>query len=311
MNTENTKKFDITATFACLGTLSFWAIGPIFIKYLAGYIDSWTQNLLRYSVACLFWLPFLLFAIRKKRFETKIWRKAILPAVPNIVMQSLWAAGFYYIGPAFMVLLTKTSIVWVAAFSFILFTDERALIKSKRFWLGLALSAIGVVGVMYYKDDFAATRTLIGIIIALTAAFAWALYIISAKIAFKDIDSHYGFSVTSIYTVAGLFVLALLFGDVQECMKMDAWQWACVVISGVTAISLGHVLYYVAIKRIGATIPALVILSQPFIVLAISNIVFRESLNAIQLLFGVVLMIGSALAIWAQQHLKQNEINKS
>jgi drug/metabolite transporter (DMT)-like permease len=311
MNTANTKKFDFTATFACLGTLSFWAIGPIFIKYLTGYIDSWTQNLLRYSTACLFWLPFLLFAIRKKRFETKTWRKALLPAVPNIIMQCLWAGGFYYIGPAFLVLLTKTSIVWVVAFSFILFADERPLIRSKRFWLGLALSAIGVVGVMYYKDDFATTRTLIGIIIALTAAFAWALYIISAKIAFKDIDSHYGFSVISIYTVVGLFVLALLFGNVQECVTMGAWRWACVVISGITAISLGHVLYYVAIKRIGATIPALVILSQPFIVLAISKIVFGESLNAIQLFFGVVLLIGSALAIWAQQHLKNNGPNKS
>ena len=305
MNIEITKKFDITATFACLATLSFWAFGPIFIKYLAGSIDSWPQNLLRYSVACLFWLPFLLFAIRKKRFETKTWRKALLPAVPNIIMQCFWAAGFYYIGPAFMVLLTKTSILWVAVFSFILFADERALIKSKRFWLGLALSAIGVVGVMYYKEDFAAAKTIIGVILALACAFMWAIYTISVKIAFKDIDSLYGFSVTSIYTVAGLFVLALLFGNVQECVTMGAWKWACVVISGVTAISFGHVLYYVAIKRIGATIPALVILSQPFFVLAISNIVFGESLNAIQLLFGVVLMIGSALAIWAQQHLRR------
>ncbi|MHC4546713.1 MAG: EamA family transporter, partial [Planctomycetota bacterium] len=137
------------------------------------------------------------------------------------------------------------------------------------------------------------------------------LYTISAKIAFKDIDSQHGFSVTSIYTVAGLCVLALLFGDLQKCVTMGAWRWACVVISGVTAISLGHVLYYVAIKRIGATIPSLVILSQPFIVLAISNIVFGESLNALQLLFGVALLIGSALALWAQQHLKQNETNKS
>ena len=306
MNTENTKKFDITATFACLGTLSFWAFGPIFIKYLTGYIDSWTQNLLRYSVACLFWLPFLLFAIKKKRIETKIWRKALLPAVPNIVMQSLWAGGFYYIGPAFMVLLTKSSIIWIAGFSLIFFADERALVRSKRFWLGLALSAIGVVGVMYYKEDFAATKTVTGIIIALACAFTWAIYTVSAKIAFKDTDSRSGFSVISIYTVAGLCVCALLFGNVGECVKMDAWQWACVVISGVTAIALGHVLYYAAIRRIGATIPALVILVQPFIVLAISNIIFGESLNAIQLLFGVLLLTGSALALWAQQHLWQD-----
>ncbi len=306
MDTAKIRKFDITATFACLGTLSFWAVGPIFIKYLTGYVDSWTQNLLRYSVACLFWLPFLLFAIKRKRIETKVWRKAILPAAANIVMQSLWAGGFYYIGPAFMVLLTKSSIIWVAGFSFVLFADERTLVRSKRFWLGLALSAIGVVGVMYYKEDFAATKTITGIIIALACAFTWAIYTVSAKIAFKDTDSRSGFSVISIYTVAGLCVFALLFGSVEECVTMGAWQWACVVISGVTAIALGHVLYYAAIKRIGATIPALVILVQPFIVLAISNIIFGESLNAIQLLFGVVLLTGSALALWAQQHLRQN-----
>jgi drug/metabolite transporter (DMT)-like permease len=147
--------------------------------------------------------------------------------------------------------------------------------------------------------------------IALATAFMWAIYTVSVKIAFKDIPSHHSFAVISIYTVAGLGIFALLFGEVGKCMSMGAWQWACVVISGVTAISLGHVLYYVAIKRIGATIPALVILSQPFMVLAISNIVFGESLNPTQLFFGVVLMIGSALAIWAQQHLKQNGLNKS
>jgi drug/metabolite transporter (DMT)-like permease len=147
--------------------------------------------------------------------------------------------------------------------------------------------------------------------IALATAFMWAIYTVSVKIAFKNIPSHHSFAVISIYTVAGLGIFALLFGNVGECMAMGAWEWACVVISGVTAISLGHVLYYVAIKRIGATIPALVILSQPLLVLAISNIVFDESLNATQLFFGVALLIGSAFAIWAQQHLKQNGPNKA
>ena len=86
---------------------------------------------------------------------------------------------------------------------------------------------------------------------------------------------------------------------------MGGWQWACVVISGVMCIALGHVLYYAAIKRIGATIPSLVILSQPFAVLAISHVVFEESLNVFQLASGAVLLAGSALAIWAQQHLRR------
>jgi drug/metabolite transporter (DMT)-like permease len=286
--------------------MSFWALGPIFIKYLTGYVDSWTQNLLRYSVACLIWLPFLIFSIKTKRLDKRVWRRAVVPGAANVVMQSLFACAFYYLDPAFMVLLVKSSLIWIASFSLIFFPEERPLVKSKRFWSGLALSAMGVIGVMYYKEDFAAAGTLTGIAFALGMAFMWAVYIVSARIAFKDIDSRHCFSVISIYTVGGLFVLALLFGRVGECVKMGAWQWACVVISGATAIALSHTLYYSAMRRIGATIPALVLLASPFMVIAISYVVFGETLNTIQLFFGVVLLAGSGLAIWSQGHLKRD-----
>jgi len=246
------------------------------------------------------------FSIKTKRLDRRVWRRAVVPGAANVVMQSLFACAYYYIGPAFMALLMKSSIIGIAGFSLIFFPGERTLLKSKRFWSGLMLSVVGVAGVLYYKEDFAATRTLTGIIIALMTAFMWAVYTLSARIAFKDIDSRHGFSVISIYTVAGLFLLALLFGRIGDCVKMGAWQWVCVVISGATAIALSHTLYYAAMRRIGATIPGLVMLAQPFIVLAISYVVFRESLNVFQLLFGVVLLGGSGLAIWAQEHLKRD-----
>jgi len=260
--------------------------------------------MLRYLVACLFWLPFLLFTLKKTRINKSLWRRALLPAAANIIMQSLWAGGFYYIDPAFMVLLTKSSIIWIASFSLIFFVDERALVRSRRFWLGVGLSAIGVVGVMYYKEDFAATKTITGIVIAMATSIMWAVYTISVKFAFRDIDSRSGFSVISIYTAGALCVLAFVFGDIEDCVKLDVWLWGCVVISAVTAIALGHVLYYVAIRRIGVTIPGLVILAQPFTVFAISNVFFGESLNGLQWFFGVVLLAGASLAIWAQQHLR-------
>ncbi len=254
----------------------------------------------------MFWLPFLIYSSKTKRLDTRVWRKAIVPALANVVMQSLFASAFYYIGPAFMILLAKSSLIWIASFSLIFFPEERALVKSKRFWTGLTLSVMGVVGVLCFREDFAATKTLTGIALTLAMAFMWAVYTLSAKTAFKDIDSRQGFSVITIYTVAGLSMLALLFGDLGRCTQMGAPQWALVVISGITSIALAHVLYYTAMRRIGATIPALIVLVQPFIILAISRVVFGESLNKLQLLFGVVLLAGSALAIWAQQHLNHS-----
>jgi len=297
-------KIDMVATAATLGALCGWSLGPIFIEYLTGYVDSWTQNALRYTVACVFWLPALLYFWRTGKFKRRTWRRAILPALANIAMQSIWARAFYYIGPAFLVLLSKTSILWVAGFSLIFFRDERPLAMSVRFWVGLALSLAGVFGVLYFKEDFSAAGTFIGIIIALVAGFMWAVYTISVKVALHDIDSRCGFSVISLYTSVGLWVGAWAFGAPQDCVGMGVRPWAAVIFSAVTAIALAHVLYYTAVKRIGATIPMLVILAQPFVVFSISSVVFHERLSSIQLLFGLVLLAGSGLSVWAQQYLR-------
>jgi drug/metabolite transporter (DMT)-like permease len=252
----------------------------------------------------VFLLPFLIHAMLVGSFPTRTWRLAVLPSVANVAMQSLWAAGFYYIGPAFMALLTRTSILWVAGFSLIVFREERPLVRSVRFWLGLLLSVAGMVGVIAFKDDFTAASTLTGIVIALAEAFMWGVYTISVRIAFRDIDPRTSFSVMSIYTAIGLSACAFLFGNPSQVLALDAKGWVVVWVSALTAIAMGHVFYYTAIRRIGATIPMLVILAQPFVVFSMSSFLFHERLNGTQALFGGVLLAGSGLSVWAQQHLR-------
>lgn len=297
-------RIDVPATAACLATLVFWSIGPICIKYLAGYVGPWSQNALRYSVACLFWLPFLLFMMRRGTFDSRTWRRAILPSAANVVMQSLYATAFYYIEPAFLTLLSNTSALWVAGFSLALFPQERPLARSPRFWGGLGLSLIGLFGVLYFREGFTAAGARIGILLALLQAFMWGVYTISVKIGLRDIDSRSGFSVISLYTAGGLWLCTIVFGDPGRAVAMGPWPWAAVIFSGVTGIALAHVLYYAAIRRIGATIPMLLVLTQPFLVFSLSSVLFRERLNGSQLLSGVLLLAGSGLSIWAQQHLK-------
>jgi len=299
-------RFNAWGTLAALGSLCCWSIGPNTIKYLSLYLDSWSQNFLRYSVACLFWLPFLLFSIGTRRLDSRVWHRALLPAAANVVMQSLFARAFYYIDPAFMTLLGKSSLLWITGFSLVFFREERSLIKSKRFWMGMALSVAGVIGVLCFKEDFAAKKTLTGIVLALSMALMWAVYTLSAKIAFKDIDSRQGFSVITIYTVVGLSMLACCFGDLSRCSDMRVPQWGIVIVSGVTSIAFAHVLYYTAMRRIGATIPALIVLAQPFTILPISHMIFAESLSILQILSGVILLFGSGLAVWSQEHLKRS-----
>lgn len=303
-NSTRPGRIDMVATAACLGALCCWATGPVLIKYLAGHMDSWTQNALRYSVACLFWLPFLVYSIARGGLDGSPWRRAILPSIVNVITQSLWAAGFYYIDPAFITLLTNTSVLWVVAFSLLLFVEERPLARSPRFWLSFLLSIVGIAGVVCFKENFTAAGTVIGIVIALAEAFMWGIYTISVRVAFRGTDPRSSFAIMSIYTVAELWICSFILGEPQRALEIGVPAWGAIVVSGITAIALAHVLFYTAIQRIGTTIPTLVILVQPFVVFSLSSVVFHERLNGIQLLFGVLLLSGAGLSVWAQQHLR-------
>ena len=262
--------------------------------------------MLRYLVACSFWLPFLIYSSRTGHLDKRVWKYAIVPALANIALQSLWARAYYYIEPGFANLLAKLSTLFVIIFSMLLFAEERALIKSWRFWSGILLSIAGVVGVLIFKEDFRAAGTITGIVIILVFSVTWGVYTVSAKVAFKEIDVRSGFSVMSIYTAVGLCLLAFVFGDPTRSLKLTTWPWACIVISGISSIALAHVLYHYSVKRIGASIPSLAILVVPFTVLGLSHIIWQETLNGYQLMFGIVLLIGVGLSLWSQQHLKQS-----
>lgn len=249
----------------------------------------------------MFWLPFLLAEIKAGRLTKKIWLLALLPFIPNVIMQNFWALAFYYIDPGFVTLLVTTSIIWVVILSIILFRDERRLIKSKLFRFSIILSIIGVVGVTLSNPSVHKPLTITGIIIVLLYDFIWGFYAIAVKVSMKNIDSRIGFSVISIYTTAGLAIPMMLFGKAGQMLEMPFTGWLVAVVSGITGIGLGHVFYYVSIHRLGSTVSALSLLAQPFVVIIFSYILFGEKLTAVQWLFGIVLVAGSAMAIIAEK----------
>lgn len=304
--TKINAKFDIKGTTFAVLALVFWVPAPIAVKYLSPYVDFWTQNALRYVIAAVIVFAFVFFSKRTAVFEKSLWRKALIIAVPNIVMQCLWCAAFYYLNPAFGALLAKTSVLWTAAISLIFFADERGLMKSKSFWTGFVIAIVGLVGVTVFKKDFSTTASVIGIIIILCCSVAWALYTIAIKALLKDSDSMAGFAIVSVYTAAALAVLAFLFGKPAQCLDMSAGVWAVLVASGLASLAIAHSFYYAAIKRIGATIPSLVVLAQPFLILLVTRVMFGESLNGPQWVFGLLLVGGAALAIKSQEKLNKN-----
>ena len=154
------------------------------------------------------------------------------------------------------------------------------------------------------KDGFGSEKTLTGVLLILIFSVVWAVYTISIKVCFKNIDVRVGFSVISIYTVVGLGGLALLFGEPSEAFSMGLRPWVYIVVSGLLSIAFAHTLFYTSIKRIGATIPSLVLLVTPFTTLLVSHLVIGEALGQAQWAFGAVLTVGCGIVVASQQKKK-------
>ena len=307
MRAGKTGRIDALGTMAALAALLSWSSGPLFIRYLRDYMDAWSQNLWRYSVALVFWLPYVLFALMRGRVHRRVWRVAIVPAIANVAMQSLWALSLYYLEPGFAALLARSSVIWAAVFSMAWFPDERGLLRSKRFWFGMVLCLPGIAGVIVAGEGFTATTHLTGIFLMLAAAALWSFYTVSARSAFAGTDSIVGFSVVCLYTVAGLAVIALIWGKPSDAFRMPAQPWVCVVFSAIVCMALGHTFYYSSMRRIGAMIPTLILSLLPFVTLVWSMIVFHERLNRWQWASGAVLVISSAMAASAQAHIRRGD----
>ena len=302
---KTNRKFNIAGTAFAVLSLFCGVPGPLIIKYIVPYADFWTQNFLRYVVTVLTMLPFV-FLSQKKDFYTKeLWRKTLIIAVINVVVQCCWGAAFYYINPAFVTLLSRSSVLWTVTISLIFFADERPLVKSWAFWASFFIVIIGLAGVMVFKQDFSTSASIIGIVLTLGFAFSWAIYAIAIKALLKNEDSITSFTIVSIYSTIGLGLLAFGFGKPAQCVNFPANVWLLLILSAVTSISASHITFYAAIKRIGSSIPTLVVLAQPFLVLLVSQALFNEHLNGPQWFFGLLLIAGAALAIKAQEQLNK------
>ena len=73
----------------------------------------------------------------------------------------------------------RDNMLFVVLFSFLFFKDERNIIKSKGFALGALLAVVGVMGVIYGKNDVHLSGFGFGEKLALIGAVLWASYIIS------------------------------------------------------------------------------------------------------------------------------------
>ena len=285
---------------ALAATVLIWSSPPIFQYWLAGPFDAWTQNFYRYAAGFLTMAPFLVWmAWRAPRGMMRSeWFGCAAAAAPNAVHQIGQTFAVVLLLPGVYALLGRLSVIFTVVLAMIVFADERWIARSVKFLLGTFLALIGVAGLVWSPSAGGISGAVLAL--ALIAAAGWASYGIMVKKFTTRAGPTLGFGVIGFFTTLLLLPLMLAFGDAAAPWRNDAWTNFVLFGSGVVSIGLGHWLYYIGIRELGAAPAQSALLLCPLGTMVLSSALFGETFRAEQLAAGVVLLSGAFLALTAR-----------
>ena len=285
---------------AIFATVVIWSTPSLFQFYLIRYYEPWSQNFYRYLVAFFFVVPFVFVRFRAKggRLDGTAFLACLIPSLPNVVHQITQTVALYHMGPGVYAIFGRSTVIFTALLALIFFPEERRIVRQWQFQAGTALGLIGAIGVVCFQEGWQAGATpLRGFLIAFVASFCWALYSVLVKRPSAMLGPIRSFGVISFITSFLLLPLTVVFGRIETPLRVDAGVNLILIISAVTCISLAHVLYYVAIKKVGVALSQTLQLICPAGAMALSAFLFGEHLTTAQLWSAALLLLGAFLAM--------------
>ncbi len=274
---------------ALIAVIIIWSSIPLFLKHFTGILDAWTVNAIRYVLAALFWLPYVLREYRTRIRGTRLLVDAIWPAIFHTVGQALWALAPYYNDASIMHFIGRMSFLFSMLFGYILLKQERGLFRQPLFWAGAAGTFAGIV-LMYVGGVGEGSTSPLGLAILIATAASWAMYGVSVRRRLRAYSARLGFGVISLYTAPMLLLVMFLWGDWTRAAHVDAWNGFLIAVSAIGGISLGHVLLYKAIQHIGPIVTDGAFQLLPFLTAVGAMFLLGEAMTGLQWTGGVFLV---------------------
>lgn len=295
--------FDRTATgiATLLLTLLAWSATPLFLVHFSKHIDAWTSNGWRYLVAAAIWAPLLIWHAARGTLPPKLFARSFWPALFNALGQMAFAASFYRTDATSATFGLRAQIVFVIVGAWVIFPQERPLLRSRQAWLGIFLVLAGVSGAVIFAPAGLSALHWQGVTAAVISGLLFAAYGLSVRKFMADFAAMVSFAAISQLTAALIAAVMVAFGDRSGMVvfRLPPPELWLLVASSVAGIAAGHVFYYMAIARLGVAATSTVLQLQPFVVGLGGWIFFARPLGAAQLVAGFAGFAGAVLVFRA------------
>ncbi len=294
-------------TMCILGSLIGWSSIPLFLRYFTGLIDGWTANGWRYAVSAVLWAPVLLVGIARGTLPKGLWRAALLPSILNVLAQIAFGLAPYYVSPGLMTFSLRLQVIFVTVGAAILFVNERRIITSRGFLVGMSLVILGTLLTIALKPGGLGSGSAFGVTLSILAGLGYAAYALAVRKCMHAIPPITAFAAVSVLSAAGIFAAMLVFAPNHShgltVFDLSGKHLFLLALSSIIGVGLGHTFYFISIARLGLAVSAGVVQLQPIFVSIGSMYLFQEVLTSGQWAMGVVAIVGASIMLYTQHRI--------
>ncbi len=224
------------------------------------------------------------------------WRYAVPAGAALAAHFWLWMRSLEMTSVLVSTLFVTTTPLWLGLVAPLIPREPRL---TRVGWMGLTTALAGACLLALADNDLthAGTRPLLGALFATAGAWAMATYLALSRFARRTIDFlRYG-AVTTAIAAATLILPVVISGS--ELLHFPATTWAAIAAMAILPQLIGHNSLVWAVRFVGATSVALVLLLEPVTAGALALLIFDErptllhGAAALVLLFGLTVVLRS------------------
>tara|TARA_B100001063_G_scaffold178614_1_gene167587 strand:- start:109 stop:1011 length:903 start_codon:yes stop_codon:yes gene_type:complete len=264
---------------------------PIFVKW--SMLSSSAIAFYRMFFA----IPFLFifnYAVNK-RFSFKVNNKSTIlyTAFASLAFTTdltLWHFSMTITSVSNATIIVNSAPIFVAILSFIIFKEK----LSKGFLLSFLITYIGIIGLIYFSNNYTNGKFL-GDLLCLVAAFFYGVYLLIIAKLGKEKSLNIIFYTTFFCCIFSIIPMSIEGGNI---FPASSFEWINLILLAFLCQFGGQYFITHAIGKISASSGSIGLLMQPITATILAVIIFtdQEKMNAIQVIFVLVAMFGIYLA---------------
>lgn len=268
-----------------------WGATPVILRGLTNDIDAFVANGIRYPLAALLYWPVLVTYWRRGNLNADLLRRSVVPAFFSLSGQIFWALSFYYLSASAVGFFVRGSIAWTMVAGMVVFAEERTLLRSPKFFGGLAICFVGFLVLSMSRALPSMQITSTGVVLILICGMLFGLYSVSIRYFLKPIPSPLAAAVVCQFVAIGTLML-LPFGAPGQTSAITGSTWLLILLSSFLGIVVGHSCLYTAVNRLGTSISSAGQSGTPFVTVAFAYFFLGESLTGAQWSGGLAIVAG-------------------